>query len=243
VPTANLSGCGARRLRRISLTRSTHRSFQNAIPHRRMRTSTGRSSSPIRRSSRRSGAAVILSACVFASRGNLTTRPSPWYEIVGVVKTSPTLRTIRARTQCSTVRGPRQYRRDARHRAREQGVHQRTLWAAARTGRLQVTFSIRSVFGRPLRTAIAGSIGALPVRDDCGRGSVSRSAANAVTILPPGCAMEPGLRDTLGAALDVALRQAPTSVNADVRRTLLCLPFRLFPVPPRSSVRFASLCS
>ena len=37
--------------------------------------------------------------------------------------------------------------------ARELGVHQRTLRAAARTGRLQVTFSSRSVFGRPVRLA------------------------------------------------------------------------------------------
>jgi DNA-binding transcriptional regulator YiaG len=37
--------------------------------------------------------------------------------------------------------------------ARELGVHQRTLRAAARMGRLQVTFSIQSVFGRPLRLA------------------------------------------------------------------------------------------
>ena len=35
--------------------------------------------------------------------------------------------------------------------ARELGVHQRTLRAAARTGRLQVTFSSRSAFGRPIR--------------------------------------------------------------------------------------------
>jgi DNA-binding transcriptional regulator YiaG len=37
--------------------------------------------------------------------------------------------------------------------ARELGVHQRTLRAAARTGRLRVTFSVRSVFGRPIRLA------------------------------------------------------------------------------------------
>lgn len=37
--------------------------------------------------------------------------------------------------------------------ARELGIHQRTLRAAARTGRLQVTFSVRSVFGRPIRLA------------------------------------------------------------------------------------------
>ena len=37
--------------------------------------------------------------------------------------------------------------------ARELGVHQRTLRAAARMGRLAVTFSIQSVFGRPLRLA------------------------------------------------------------------------------------------
>ena len=37
--------------------------------------------------------------------------------------------------------------------ARELGIHQRTLRAAARTGRLKVTFSVRSVFGRPIRFA------------------------------------------------------------------------------------------
>jgi ribosome-binding protein aMBF1 (putative translation factor) len=37
--------------------------------------------------------------------------------------------------------------------ARELGVHQRTLRAAARTGRLRVTFSSRSAFGRPIRLA------------------------------------------------------------------------------------------
>ena len=37
--------------------------------------------------------------------------------------------------------------------ARELGVHQRTMRAASRTGRLQVTFSSRSAFGRPIRLA------------------------------------------------------------------------------------------
>jgi transcriptional regulator with XRE-family HTH domain len=37
--------------------------------------------------------------------------------------------------------------------ARELGVHQRTLRAAARGGRLAVTFSVRSVFGRAVRLA------------------------------------------------------------------------------------------
>jgi transcriptional regulator with XRE-family HTH domain len=37
--------------------------------------------------------------------------------------------------------------------AREFGVHVRTLRAAARTGRLDVRFSSRSVFGRPIRFA------------------------------------------------------------------------------------------
>ena len=42
--------------------------------------------------------------------------------------------------------------------AGELGVHQRTLRAAARTGRLDVTFSVRSAFGRPIRlaTRVAG---------------------------------------------------------------------------------------
>ena len=37
--------------------------------------------------------------------------------------------------------------------ARELGVHQRTLRDAARAGRLRVTFSVKSVFGRPIRLA------------------------------------------------------------------------------------------
>jgi len=37
--------------------------------------------------------------------------------------------------------------------AHELGMHVRTLQAAARTGRLEVEFSSRSVFGRPMRTA------------------------------------------------------------------------------------------
>jgi DNA-binding transcriptional regulator YiaG len=37
--------------------------------------------------------------------------------------------------------------------ARELGVHVRTLQAAARTGRLETQFSVRSVFGRPMRFA------------------------------------------------------------------------------------------
>jgi DNA-binding transcriptional regulator YiaG len=37
--------------------------------------------------------------------------------------------------------------------AHELGVHERTLRAAARTGRLAVQFSSRSVFGRPIRLA------------------------------------------------------------------------------------------
>ena len=37
--------------------------------------------------------------------------------------------------------------------AKELGVHLRTLQAAARTGRLEAHFSVRSVFGRPIRLA------------------------------------------------------------------------------------------
>jgi len=37
--------------------------------------------------------------------------------------------------------------------AKELGVHVRTLQAAARTGRLDTQFSVRSVFGRPMRFA------------------------------------------------------------------------------------------
>lgn len=42
--------------------------------------------------------------------------------------------------------------------AREFGVHERTLRAAARTGRLQVTFSSRSAFGRPIRLATRAAV-------------------------------------------------------------------------------------
>jgi DNA-binding transcriptional regulator YiaG len=37
--------------------------------------------------------------------------------------------------------------------AKELGVHIRTLQAAARTGRLEAHFSVRSAFGRPIRSA------------------------------------------------------------------------------------------
>jgi DNA-binding transcriptional regulator YiaG len=37
--------------------------------------------------------------------------------------------------------------------AKELGVHTRTLQAAARTGRLEAHFSVRSAFGRPIRSA------------------------------------------------------------------------------------------
>jgi len=41
--------------------------------------------------------------------------------------------------------------------ARELGAHERTLRAAARIGRLQVQFSIRSAFGRPIRLTTRGA--------------------------------------------------------------------------------------
>ena len=44
--------------------------------------------------------------------------------------------------------------------AAERQVHVRTLQAAARTGRLAVTFSTRSVFGRPRRTATRAAVDA-----------------------------------------------------------------------------------
>ena len=49
--------------------------------------------------------------------------------------------------------------------ARELGVHQRTLRAAARTGRLQVTFSSRSAFGRPIRLATRAAAQAFMRKD------------------------------------------------------------------------------
>jgi DNA-binding transcriptional regulator YiaG len=49
--------------------------------------------------------------------------------------------------------------------ARELGVHQRTLRAAARTGRLEVTFSSRSAFGRPIRLATRTSARAFIRKD------------------------------------------------------------------------------
>jgi DNA-binding transcriptional regulator YiaG len=49
--------------------------------------------------------------------------------------------------------------------ARELGVHQRTLRATARTGRLQVTFSSRSAFGRPIRLATRAAARAFMRKD------------------------------------------------------------------------------
>jgi ribosome-binding protein aMBF1 (putative translation factor) len=48
--------------------------------------------------------------------------------------------------------------------AREFGVHKRTLRAAARTGRLEVTFS-RSAFGRPIRLATRAAVQAFMRKD------------------------------------------------------------------------------
>jgi len=41
--------------------------------------------------------------------------------------------------------------------AKELGVHIRTLQAAARTGRLEAHFGVRSAFGRPIRSASRGA--------------------------------------------------------------------------------------
>jgi len=49
--------------------------------------------------------------------------------------------------------------------AREFGVHERTLRAAARTGRLHVTFSSRSAFGRPIRFATRTAVQAFMRKD------------------------------------------------------------------------------
>jgi ribosome-binding protein aMBF1 (putative translation factor) len=49
--------------------------------------------------------------------------------------------------------------------AREFGVHARTLRAAARTGRLEVTFSSRSAFGRPMRLASRTAVQAFMRKD------------------------------------------------------------------------------
>lgn len=49
--------------------------------------------------------------------------------------------------------------------AREFGMHERTLRAAARTGRLQVTFSSRSAFGRPIRFATRTAVQAFMRKD------------------------------------------------------------------------------
>jgi DNA-binding transcriptional regulator YiaG len=63
-------------------------------------------------------------------------------------------------TPCSVLErvdvAVRQHTRDSElcsldHLAREFGVHERTLRAAARSGRLVVQFSTRSAFGRPIR--------------------------------------------------------------------------------------------
>jgi DNA-binding transcriptional regulator YiaG len=47
----------------------------------------------------------------------------------------------------------------------EFGVHERTLRAAARTGRLQVTFSSRSAFGRPMQLATRTAVQAFMRKD------------------------------------------------------------------------------
>src|SRR4029077_13800783 len=49
--------------------------------------------------------------------------------------------------------------------AREFGVHERTLRASARTGRLRVTFSARSAFGRPIRLATRSAVQAFMRKD------------------------------------------------------------------------------
>jgi DNA-binding transcriptional regulator YiaG len=49
--------------------------------------------------------------------------------------------------------------------AREFGVHERTLRAAARTGRLLVTFTSRSAFGRPIRLATRAAVQAFLRKD------------------------------------------------------------------------------
>lgn len=63
------------------------------------------------------------------------------------------------------------------HLAREFGVHERTLRAAARTGRLQVTFSSRSAFGRPIRLATRTAVQAFMRRDYRRYGGQSPAAA------------------------------------------------------------------
>jgi DNA-binding transcriptional regulator YiaG len=67
--------------------------------------------------------------------------------------------------------------------AREFGVHQRTLRAAARTGRLQVTFSVRSVFGRPMRLATRAACQAF-LRKDYRRFSGQSAAVAPLTSVP-----------------------------------------------------------
>ena len=51
------------------------------------------------------------------------------------------------------------------HLAREFGLHERRLRAAARTGRLQVTFSSRSTFRRPIRLATRVAVQAFIRKD------------------------------------------------------------------------------
>ena len=64
--------------------------------------------------------------------------------------------------------------------ARELGVHQRTLRAAARTGRLQVTFSSRSAFGRPIRLATRAAGQAFMRKDYRRYGGQSQAAKRPV---------------------------------------------------------------
>jgi DNA-binding transcriptional regulator YiaG len=67
--------------------------------------------------------------------------------------------------------------------ARELGVHQRTLRAAARTGRLQVTFSSRSAFGRPIRLATRTAARAF-IRKDYRRYAGQSPAVLPLTVVP-----------------------------------------------------------
>src|SRR6202521_5733668 len=66
--------------------------------------------------------------------------------------------------------------------AREFSVHQRTLRAAARTGRLTVTFSSRSVFGRPIRVATRAACLAFLRKDYCRYSGQSRVVAPLLSV-------------------------------------------------------------
>jgi hypothetical protein len=89
--------------------------------------------------------------------------------------------------------------------AREFGIHQRTLRAAARSGRLVVQFSRRSAFGRPVRRSTRQAVAAFKARYY--RRSYSRTAPK---VSPPN-------HTHVSARLRATTATAPAKAEADAR--------------------------